>query len=384
MHNYYEMSLENGREDIVGRYQKVEKCPLGMWIIEFLDVDWSDLAEKCVSIYKDWQSQIPLSTRFAEFYRELHDSMVTRHPLMRNLFDEELDWCIRSCFGMEDSLTAEEKTYWEDLLKDGTKPVIAERFPRTILKDFVPVFHKLGQTKEWIEEILQAVMEPEEDGRSVVQRYYEYNVENRAHMLRVHELYAEMVPRFNFCIDGRITSGIRSWHGEGEKIDYSTKDLMSAAGTYMVTDNLQALTFWELDVICARNIWIRRCRNCGKWFLPTTVVNCYCSRPLPDNPEKTCKDIGAMFQYQKKVDQNAAKKLLKRVANSVQMYAKRHEEFQPELLRYYAIWQGRAKDLMEQVMAGDLEYEIFEKIINHKTAYILSLKGELPAIEEED
>ena len=380
MHEFYEMSLEKGREYIVGRYQKVEKYPAGTWLTEFLNVDWMDLKCQCEHLRKDYGAEQPLSTRFAEYYRDLHDSMVTRHPLMRNLFDEELDWCIRSCFGMAASLTAEEKTYWEDLLKDGAKPVIAERFPRTILKDFMTVFHRLGQAEEAIEEIFESVMEPEENGKNVIQRYYQFSVGNYDHMLRVNQLYSDMIPRFNFCFNGRITTGIRARHPVDQKTDYKNKELLEASGIYMVTDNLAALTFWELDLICAKNIWIRRCRHCGRWFLPTTSVNCYCNRPSPDHPDKTCKEIGAMTVYVQNMDE--VKILFRLVAKRVKQAQTRAREFHPEYETYYNQWRENAKNLMEQVLAGKVSYDDFKTIIDHSGEEILRMKGELFPLQE--
>lgn len=49
-------------------------------------------------------------------------------------------------------------------------------------------------------------------------------------------------------------------------------------------------------------IWIKRCVNCGKYFIPS--IRCdskYCSNIIPGRPDKTCKDIGAELFHLKNI-----------------------------------------------------------------------------------
>jgi len=50
------------------------------------------------------------------------------------------------------------------------------------------------------------------------------------------------------------------------------------------------------------NIWIKKCANCGKYFIPS--IRCdskYCDNVSPQNPNKTCKDIAADLFYKHRI-----------------------------------------------------------------------------------
>ncbi len=45
----------------------------------------------------------------------------------------------------------------------------------------------------------------------------------------------------------------------------------------------------------------KRCENCGQYFLlPAGKYSNYCKRPLQNDPDKTCRDIGARKRYDDK------------------------------------------------------------------------------------
>lgn len=49
----------------------------------------------------------------------------------------------------------------------------------------------------------------------------------------------------------------------------------------------------------------KRCANCGRWFLQTPGVSfAYCDSIAPGEKEKTCRDIGALANFQEKVRNN--------------------------------------------------------------------------------
>lgn len=53
------------------------------------------------------------------------------------------------------------------------------------------------------------------------------------------------------------------------------------------------------------NIIIRKCANCGKYFIP--AIRCdskYCTNISPNNPQKTCREIGAKNFYKEKQNSN--------------------------------------------------------------------------------
>lgn len=50
------------------------------------------------------------------------------------------------------------------------------------------------------------------------------------------------------------------------------------------------------------NIYIKKCANCGKYFIPTSRTDeKYCNNPSPQNPNKTCKEYGAKKAYRDEI-----------------------------------------------------------------------------------
>ena len=49
----------------------------------------------------------------------------------------------------------------------------------------------------------------------------------------------------------------------------------------------------------------KRCANCGRWFLQTPGATfSYCAGPAPEDPGKTCREIGAASSFKDKVANN--------------------------------------------------------------------------------
>ena len=57
---------------------------------------------------------------------------------------------------------------------------------------------------------------------------------------------------------------------------------------------------YSLRTCVERNITVRRCKNCGRWFPQMVRVSAeYCERPVPKG-EQVCREIGAFKQWTKK------------------------------------------------------------------------------------
>ncbi len=76
----------------------------------------------------------------------------------------------------------------------------------------------------------------------------------------------------------------------------------------------------ELFKILEANIKIKRCKNCGKYFIQNNNYNIdYCNREY-NSKGQTCKDIGALIQYKSKVNDNPILKEFSRAYK--RMYAR--------------------------------------------------------------
>ena len=66
-------------------------------------------------------------------------------------------------------------------------------------------------------------------------------------------------------------------------------------------DSLGAFLYFDFFRGLTRSYLPKRCDNCGRYFLlEAGKYSSYCARPLEDDPDKTCRDIGARKKYDDK------------------------------------------------------------------------------------
>lgn len=66
-------------------------------------------------------------------------------------------------------------------------------------------------------------------------------------------------------------------------------------------DSLGAFLYFDFFRGLSQSYIPKRCDNCGRYFLlETGKYSNYCERPLEDDPEKTCRDVGARKKYDDK------------------------------------------------------------------------------------
>lgn len=133
-----------------------------------------------------------------------------------------------------------------------------------------------------------------------------------------------------------------------------------SAYLFYCADDICALVYLEYEYMCTQGYAIRRCDNCGRWFLPYSVVALYCDR-MVEGRGKSCKEIAAAEKYNRKVNSDAAKKLYTRLNNNYQMRCSRTPELYPAGEREK--WQLMAKMLLKEVSSGALSYDDFAEAI---------------------
>ena len=68
----------------------------------------------------------------------------------------------------------------------------------------------------------------------------------------------------------------------------------------LYSSGIRDMIDYSLRSCVERNITVRRCKNCGRWFPQTGRVSAeYCERPVPRG-EQVCREIGAFKQWTKK------------------------------------------------------------------------------------
>jgi len=99
------------------------------------------------------------------------------------------------------------------------------------------------------------------------------------------------------------------------------KSVMSPLLSFYTADDL--IAFFICDLI-EKNYIIKKCENCGKYFIPTNRTDAvYCNNQSPQDHSKTCKEYAPYAKFLKKSQNDPVYKLYKRVYNKKRNAAKR-------------------------------------------------------------
>ena len=99
--------------------------------------------------------------------------------------------------------------------------------------------------------------------------------------------------------------------------------------TVYVIDCLEALLLVELSKIFEQKIEMKRCENCGRFFVPENRSDeIYCSNPSPQDFEKTCKQYGSEKLWYERLKNNETAKLSRNIYSSKRMLAVRNPDIE--------------------------------------------------------
>jgi len=120
-------------------------------------------------------------------------------------------------------------------------------------------------------------------------------------------------------------------------------------------DTIEDLFRFEFVKMIERDIFIRKCKNCERFFIPRRRVDAeYCDRIYGDTNRK-CSEIGAMLRYERKVAENpileAHKKAYRRFHSRVRAKKMTQSEFMQ--------WSDEASSKRDECLAGELPFEEF-------------------------
>ena len=122
---------------------------------------------------------------------------------------------------------------------------------------------------------------------------------------------------------------------------------------------MMSLCLFEMAHIYADKIPIVKCRNCGQYFVPKKRSDTlYCGYPAPDNPEKTCKEIGAQKAWLKKEKTDDVTKAYRKVYMRYKMKTNRHPDDAGAQEKMKQLTDG-IKEWRQKMAAGKAEKDEF-------------------------
>ena len=177
---------------------------------------------------------------------------------------------------------------------------------------------------------------------TVLQRYYLLN-KTDAEARRFKQKMHEQLKVFQCMMCGEDEDRM-------EVTRESVGELAIEAAICYASDDLRTLAFMEFEHMVTENLGVRRCENCGKYFLPFSVVSRFCDRIGSDG--KTCKEHAIRLRYNEKLQADTCRAAYVKNNNAYQMRVRRDPENWPQ--RDYLLWKAAAREALDAAAAGTI------------------------------
>ena len=146
---------------------------------------------------------------------------------------------------------------------------------------------------------------------------------------------------------------------------HSENVLLSMSDTHKSND-LSSICYAILEELSKTpNYPIKKCQNCGMYFIPTSKVDeIYCDYPKENS--KPCRDLGAFQSYTERLKQNKAMGEYRRTYQQKFMQV-RKDKTNTKLAKEFETWKKQAKEKINDMKKGKLtENEVYNWIIENK------------------
>lgn len=124
---------------------------------------------------------------------------------------------------------------------------------------------------------------------------------------------------------------------------------------------IESACFITLLELIKNNTPIYICKNCGKYFIPSSKKNTlYCDNIYEHG--KTCQEVGAMITYNEKLKKNEINALYRKTLSAKKMLANRNPDI-PMYLEKYEKWKEEANKFKDDIKQGLKTQEDFKNWI---------------------
>ena len=145
-----------------------------------------------------------------------------------------------------------------------------------------------------------------------------------------------------------------------------TKNMLLSMGDTHKSNDLSSICYAILEELSkTSNYPIKKCQNCGMYFIPTSKVDeIYCDYPKENS--KTCRDLGAFQSYTERLKNNKAMGEYRRTYQQKFMQL-RKDKNNTKLSKDFESWKKKAKEKINDMKKGKLtENQVYEWILKNK------------------
>lgn len=244
------------------------------------------------------------------------------------------------------------------------------------LYSLVPSMREFRKKAEWmLDEGFSKVTERTASGYAkCLSDYYSYvNIESRyfSDALEVEDLHGKEYERVRAHYR-RTFSGMYFPEGFSVAVSFRAIPHPKTEGAFLLAEEVyfkELSTFLSLDLMrgFAAGHMPRRCEHCKRWFLLESGYDTrYCENPAPEEPGKTCRQVGAHRKETRLNGTDEIRSEFKRVANRL-----KGRKFRGSLtVAEWNRWMKIVQDLRDDAMAGRIRVaelrERYDGICNHR------------------
>lgn len=120
-------------------------------------------------------------------------------------------------------------------------------------------------------------------------------------------------------------------------------------------DDLKQLLYLEVISMIKSNIMIRKCKNCGKYFVVNNRKIVYCNRI--DEHGMCCSAVGPNHSFQQKLEEDEALKIYTRAYKTHSARVRKKKMTEEDLEN----WRINAKKKLNEVRSGTLDIAAFQE-----------------------
>lgn len=125
-------------------------------------------------------------------------------------------------------------------------------------------------------------------------------------------------------------------------------------------DDLQSFLYYDFFSGIKKNHIPNKCKQCGRYFLLRGgQYYSYCDNPLPDETDKTCRDVGSRRRYADKCKNDPVWQVYNRA------YKAHYARYMKKKMTVaeFEQWSRYAVQMREKTSAGEMEFGAFCEIV---------------------
>ncbi len=182
--------------------------------------------------------------------------------------------------------------------------------------------------------------------------------------LKIEEFFSART-RFDVRLDDKLPPSLENNpHDIISNIDsfveYIKKQKVTLTQSLYI-NNLHQLCYIEFLQMVEKNIYIRKCKNCNKYFIPYNRPDTlYCDRLMSEDG-KTCKDVGAMNIYREKIKEDPIMEMYNRVYKKYNARVRYKKITQEDFYN----WSEKAREMRDKAKGGEITLDEFKEWLNN-------------------